>query len=106
MTIQLKNHLGANFEAKLLKEFCLRWMISELAVFGSVLRDDFRPESDLDILVTFSPEAPWSLWDLVKIKEELSALAGRPVDLVERKAVKNPFRQKEIFNHLEVLYAA
>jgi len=42
-------------------EFCRRWKITELALFGSVLRDDFRPDSDVDVLVTFAPDAPWSL---------------------------------------------
>ncbi len=51
--------------------FCKRWMISEFSLFGSVLRDDFRPDSDIDILVTFQPQAQWSLWDIAEMQEEL-----------------------------------
>jgi hypothetical protein len=80
--------------------------ITELALFGSVLRDDFGPESDVDVLVTFAEDAPWDCYDLVEISDALSALFGRPVDLVERKALVNPFRRREILKRVEVLYAA
>jgi hypothetical protein len=65
-----------------LVRFCRRWRIAELSLFGSVLRPDFRPDSDIDVLVTFSPDAMWSGWDLVTIEKELAALFGRKVDLV------------------------
>ena len=61
-------------------DFCRRWKIGELAFFGSVLRTDFRPESDVDVLVTFAPEAEWSLLDHVATEEEFSAIVGRQVD--------------------------
>ena len=86
--------------------FCRRWKIQELALFGSVLREDFRPDSDIDVLVTFAPEAPWSLFDLVTMKEELEGFFGRPVDLVEKAALRNPFRRRAILKHQKVLYAA
>lgn len=63
-------------------EFCHRWQIAELRVFGSALREDFRPDSDLDLLVRFAPEADWSLLDHVTMEEELSGIVGRQVDLV------------------------
>ncbi|MCK6630055.1 MAG: nucleotidyltransferase domain-containing protein [Anaerolineae bacterium] len=63
-------------------DFCQRWHIRELALFGSVLRDDFNPDSDVDILATFTPEADWSLFDHVRMEEELSHLLNRPVDLL------------------------
>jgi hypothetical protein len=87
-------------------DFCRRWRITEFALFGSVLRDDFRPDSDVDVLVTFEPEAPWSLWDLSRMRIELEALFGREVDLVEKKALRNPFRRREILSNQRVIYAA
>ncbi len=93
-------------ESESLNALCRRWRVTELALFGSVLRDDFTPESDIDVLVTFADGAPWDCYDLVEIRDALSTLFGRPVDLVERKALVNPFRRREILKHLEVLYAA
>jgi len=87
-------------------EFCQRWRIKELAIFGSTLRDDFRPDSDVDVLVVFEDAAPWSLFDLVRAEEELGQTLGRKVDLVEKSAVRNPFRRHHILSHCEVIYAA
>jgi predicted nucleotidyltransferase len=87
-------------------EFCRLWNITELALFGSALRDDFRPDSDVDVLVTFAPEAPWTLWDLSRMRIELEAIFGRRVDLVEKKALRNPLRRQAILAHQRVLYAA
>ena len=67
-----------------LADFCKRWKIIELAVFGSVLRDDFRPDSDVDVLVTFADGARWSLFDIVDMEDQLKELFGREVDLSER----------------------
>jgi len=78
----------------------------ELALFGSVLRDDFRPDSDIDVLVSFQPDAPWSLWDLFDMRQELQEMFGREVDLVEKEALRNPFRKHEILQNHEVVYAA
>ncbi|MGK7901338.1 MAG: nucleotidyltransferase family protein [Hormoscilla sp.] len=71
-----------------IEEFCRRWQITELAVFGSVLRDDFRPDSDIDFLVSFAPDENWSLFDLVDMERELAAIVGRKVDLIEKVAIK------------------
>lgn len=90
-------------------DFCRRWRITEFALFGSVLRDDFRQDSDVDVLVTFAPDAKYSLFDLVGIQDELSGIVGRQVDLVERKSVEqseNYIRRKHILEHLERLYVA
>ena len=87
-------------------EFCRRWQVTEFAVFGSVLRDDFRPDSDIDVLVTFAPSATWSAFDLVEMKEVLEALFARRVDLVEREAVRNPIRRRAMLQGHEVIYAA
>ncbi len=87
-------------------DFCRRWKVTELALFGSVLRADFRPDSDVDVLVTFEPGAPWTLWDLSRMRIELEAIFGREVDLVEKKALRNPLRRQEILSDQRVVYAA
>jgi predicted nucleotidyltransferase len=90
-------------------DFCRRWQIVELALFGSVLRDDFGPESDMDVLVTFAPEARWSLFDRVAMQDELKAILGREVDLVSRRGVersRNYIRRKAILDSAEVFYVA
>jgi len=86
--------------------FCRQWRIQEFSLFGSVLRDDFRPDSDIDVLVSFEPDAPWSLLDIVAMKEELKGIFGRDVDLVEKQALRNPFRRRSILNSYEVIHAA
>jgi hypothetical protein len=85
--------------------FCQRWKITEFALFGSILRDDFRQHSDVDVLVSFAPDAKWSLWDIIAMKEELETLFGRKVDLVEKVTLKNPFRRYEILSTKQVIYA-
>ncbi len=86
--------------------FCRRWRVAELALFGSALRDDLRPESDIDVLVTFAPDASWGLFELAAMREELGQLFGREVDLVEKEALRNPFRRHAILTSRQVLYAA
>lgn len=92
-----------------LAEFCQRWKITELALFGSVLREDFGPDSDIDVLVTFVGDAGYSLFDLVRMQDELRVLFGREVDLVERASIessRNYLRRKAISETAEVVYAA
>jgi len=92
-----------------LAAFCRRWKITELALFGSALRDDFRPDSDVDFLVTFAPDADWSLLDVVGMQDELASIIGRKVDLVDREAVEhsdNWIRRKHILGGAEVIYVA
>ena len=86
--------------------FCRKWQIEELSLFGSVLREDFSKESDVDVLVTFKPEARWSLFDFVEMKDELSEILHREVDLVSRGGLRNPFRRYEILSTRQVVYAA
>jgi uncharacterized protein len=86
-------------------EFCQRWKIAELALFGSALRADFRSDSDVDILVTFAEDADWDLFDWVNMIEELKGIFGREVDLVEKTAIRNPFRRHYILNTQKVIYA-
>ncbi|MBI3242284.1 MAG: nucleotidyltransferase family protein [Chloroflexi bacterium] len=92
-----------------LAEFCRRWEIAEFAIFGSVLRADFRPDSDIDVLVTFAPEAKWGLFALVEMENELKSILGREVDLVSRRgleASRNYIRRKAILNSAQVIHVA
>ena len=89
-----------------LAELCRKWKVTELSLFGSILRDDFGSDSDVDVLVVFQPDAPWSLWDILDMREELQDLFGRTIDLVEKEALRNPFRRYEILKNHKVLYAA
>ena len=89
-----------------LADFCRRWQIVELALFGSVLRDDFRTDSDIDVLVKFAPGEHWSLFDLVTMQLELEQIFERKVDLVEPDSLANPFRRRTILKDPEVIYAA
>ena len=89
-------------------EFCRGWLIAELAEFGSAIREDYDSESDIDLLVSFAPEARWSLLDHIEIEEEFSKLLGRPVDLVSKKAVTrsdNWIRRKSILENAQIIYA-
>jgi uncharacterized protein len=89
--------------------FCHRWKITELALFGSVLRDDFRPDSDIDVLVTFEADDPWTFGHLLDMKDELERILRRNVDLVERRAIEqqaNPWSRGHILSTAEVIYAA
>ncbi len=93
----------------LVADFCRRWDIFELDLFGSVLRDDFRPDSDVDVLVTFSVGTRRSLMQLVEMEEQLSRIVGRKVDLVERESVErseNYIRRQHILQSLQPIYVA
>ncbi len=87
-------------------EFCRKWQIREFSLFGSVLRDDFRPDSDVDVLVEFAPDHPWSLFEILDLEEELRGIFGRDVDVVMKGGLRNPFRRKEILSTRRVVYAA
>ncbi len=89
-----------------LAEFCRKWRISQLSIFGSALREDFGPKSDLDFLVSFEPGDPWDLRELVDMRDELVSVVGREVDIVAKEALRNPWRKREILRTCEVLYAA
>ena len=86
-------------------EFCRRRRVRTLSLFGSVLRDDFGQDSDVDVLVEFETNAGVSLFDLVDMQQELRDMLGREVDLVERKGLRNPFRRHGILSGSRVLYA-
>lgn len=92
-----------------LEAFCRRWKVQELALFGSVLREDFQAGSDVDVLVSFADDARWGLFDLAAMQEALEELFGRPVDLVERKGIEashNWIRRRAILHAAQPIYQA
>jgi predicted nucleotidyltransferase len=92
-----------------LAALCRRWKVRELAVFGSALRVDFGPDSDVDLLVTFEPDANWGLLEQTTMESELAALLGRKVDLVSRRAVEqstNWIRRQAILDSAETVHVA
>lgn len=86
--------------------FCRKWKVKELAVFGSVLRDDFAADSDVDVLIELDPDSTVSLWNVPEMEDELAALLGRRDDLVFKGGLRNPFRRHEILSTRQVVYAA
>lgn len=99
---RVHNNLTYDHEAVI--NFCQQWRVVELSLFGSVLRDDFRPDSDVDVLVVFEDGAPWTYWDWGAMSDQLSAIFGRPVDLVEKRSVRNPYRRKHILSNRQVIH--
>jgi predicted nucleotidyltransferase len=95
-----------NIPIAAIADFCRRWKITEFSLFGSVLRDDFRPDSDIDVLTAFAKDAAWDLYDLVYMQDELEAMFARPVHLVDRDGLRNPFRRRSILSSRRVIYAA
>lgn len=87
-------------------EFCRKWNVTEFALFGSVLRDDFRPDSDVDVLVEFEDDYHPGSRGWNRMIEELEALFGREVDLVRKDRISNPFRREQSLHHNRVVYAA
>ena len=101
--------LGVDMPMSAIAAFCGKWKITEFALFGSALRDDFDVASDIDLLVTFAPDVEWSLFDHVRMKAELEELLGRKVDLVNRRALEksdNWIRRKRILETARVIHAA
>lgn len=108
MMIAAPPNLKLELPLEQIADFCHRWGIARLEIFGSVLRDDFRPDSDVDFLYTFVPEARWG-WEIVTMEAELSALLHRPVDLVSREAVassRNWIRREHILSSAHEIYSA
>ncbi len=89
-----------------IEAFCRKWKIREFALFGSVLRDDFRPDSDVDVLVEFEPDSTRRLRDWLEMHDELKQMFGREVDLVQKGLIENPFRRRHIMANQRILYAA
>jgi len=86
--------------------FCKKWKVKEFSLFGSVLTDEFRPDSDVDVLVDLRPGHGLTLYDWLDMIEELKEIFGRKVDLVAKRGLKNPFRRREILRTAEAVYAS
>ncbi|MBI4830725.1 MAG: nucleotidyltransferase domain-containing protein [Candidatus Lindowbacteria bacterium] len=89
-----------------IEEFCRKWHITEFALFGSILREDMKPDSDVDVLVTFADDAQMNLYDWLDMEDELREIFGRDVDLVAKSGLRNPFRRHEILRTQKVIYAS
>lgn len=98
--------IGVTVDQERITTFCSKWRVKELAIFGSALRDDFGPDSDVDVLVELLPDHGLTLYDWMDMIDELKVIFGRDVDLVAKGGLKNPFRRREILRAAEVVYAA
>lgn len=105
----MEQQLQIQLPQQAIAEFCQRWRIKSFYVFGSVLRGDFRPDSDIDVMVSFEVDAPWGLLEFVRMKRELESLLGREVDLVTKKSIEqshNWIRRQEILDTAQVIYVS
>ena len=92
-----------------IQDFCKKWKVTEFAVFGSVLRSDFSPDSDIDVLLTFQGDSQWSLFDRVDMQDDLETIFARKVQVVNRKGIEkssNPLRRQAILESARVIHAA
>jgi len=99
-------HIAIDYDKEKLRDFCRKWKVTEFSLFGSVVRDDFGPESDVDVMVRFADDADWSLFDEVHMEDELVQIFGRDVDLLTRRAVersRNPIRRESILTNAVAL---
>ena len=89
-------------------QFCDRWQVTEFALFGSVLREDFRPDSDIDVMVEFHPQAHPTFSTLDQMEAELKTIFHRDVDLITRQGIatsRNYLRRNQILSSAQVIYA-
>jgi predicted nucleotidyltransferase len=106
--IDILRKIIASPSTRAIEDFCQRWDVREFALFGSVLREDFRDTSDVDVLVTFDEDAHPTLLSLVRMRGELEAMFGRKVDLLERRGLEqshNPAISNSVLSSLAVIYA-
>ena len=101
--------LDLGIDEAAIADFCRRWRIEQLAVFGSAVRGGLGPQSDIDLLVRFAPDADWSMFDHYRMEDELTQVFARDVDLVNVRAIeenRNPTYRREILDTARVIYAA
>ena len=99
-------HIAIDYDKEKLRDFCRKWKVTEFSLFGSVVRDDLGPESDVDVLVTFEEGARRTLFDMVHMEDELVEIFGRPVDLLTRRSIersRNPIRRDSILTSVVML---
>jgi uncharacterized protein len=105
---EVGSRIQLNLPMDQIAAFCRRWKITEFALFGSVLREDFRPDSDVDVLITFAPNSAQTLSDLIEMQEDIEAIFRRKVDLIDRRAIehsRNYIRRKAILGSAQTIYA-
>lgn len=105
----MKQQLKIQLSQPELAAFCQKWKIKEMSFFGSVLREDFRSDSDIDIIVSFEDNSTWGILELVRMKRELKTLLGREVDLMTKKSIEqshNWIRRQEILGTAQIVYVA
>ena len=96
------------YDVEAVRQFCRERGVAKLEVFGSALRDDFRPDSDVDLLCTLKPDSPCTLFGWADMQIKLEEILGRPVDLVSRWAIersRNPYRRQAILSTARPIYA-
>ena len=98
----MKAHLALDRER--IEAFCRKWKVKELSLFGSVLTEEFREDSDVDVLVDLGSGHGLTLYDWLDMIEELKDIFGRDVDLVAKRGLKNPLRRREILRTAETVY--
>ncbi|MGB2866768.1 MAG: nucleotidyltransferase domain-containing protein [Sedimentisphaerales bacterium] len=101
--------INLGVDASIIADFCRRWNIKQLAVFGSAAAGTLRPDSDIDLLATFAPDADWTMFDHYRMENELVELFARDVDLVNVRALEenpNLIYYQQILNSAKVVYAA
>ncbi len=94
---------------KKVADFCKRWNVSEFSIFGSALRADFRPDSDVDVIVSFAPGTNVTLFDMVHMQDELKQIFNRDVDLISKRGLetsRNYLRRKAILESARVIHVA
>lgn len=96
----------ANLPRTQIASFCEKYGVEEFSLFGSVLRGDFGPESDVDVMLQFKPGRGFSFENTPEIQDELQALFGRPVDVIEKGRIRNPIRRRSIMSSYRVIYDA
>jgi predicted nucleotidyltransferase len=96
---------GIDLDSEAIREFCRKWKIKELSVFGSILRDDFGPLSDIDFLVEFERSAAWGFEERMDLEEELERIVGRPVDVSTKSGLKWVIRER-VLRSARVIHAA
>ena len=104
----MQRQTAVTLPSQKIDDFCQRWNVIEFALFGSVLRDDFDEQSDVDVLVTFAPGVVYTFRLLTAMQDELEVILGRPVDLLDKEAVQqspNYIRRRAILHSAEVVYA-
>jgi predicted nucleotidyltransferase len=102
----MSDQLKIDIPIEQIKAFCAKWGVEEFSLFGSVLRDTFGPDSDVDVMLKFKPGHGFTFDNTPEIQDELEAIFGRPVDVIEKGRIRNPFRRHAIMSSYRVVYAA